>query len=213
MKTAFVLILLLINGSLRAEPAAVANQTRAWRIEHEKQILGEFAELLSIPNLASDQPNIQRNAEAIRALCEKRGLTVKLLTIEGAPPVVVADLAAPNAKRTIAFYAHYDGQPVDPSQWKSEPWKPVVRDRDGKDVAWQNADQVDSEWRLFARSAGDDKAAIIAMLAALDALHDQGAKPAVNLRFFFEGEEEAGSPHLAGYLKKFPEISHLDGWI
>src|SRR5256885_15841175 len=133
MKTALVLILLLLAGSLRADPAAVANQTRAWRIVHEKQILGEFAELLSIPNLASDTPNIQRNAEAIKALCEKRGLTAKLVTLEGAPPVVVADLAAPNAKRTIAFYAHYDGQPVDPAQWKSEPWKPVMRDRDGHD--------------------------------------------------------------------------------
>jgi acetylornithine deacetylase/succinyl-diaminopimelate desuccinylase-like protein len=213
MKTALVLILLLLAGSLRADPAAVANQTRAWRIVHEKQILAEFAELLSIPNLASDTPNIQRNAEAIKTLCEKRGLTAKLVTLEGAPPVVVADLAAPNAKRTIAFYAHYDGQPVDPAQWKSEPWKPVMRDRDGHDVDWQNAESIDPEWRLFARSSGDDKAPIIAMLAALDALRDQQVQPAVNLRFFFEGEEEAGSPHLANYLKKFPEVSHPDAWV
>jgi acetylornithine deacetylase/succinyl-diaminopimelate desuccinylase-like protein len=210
---ALVLIILSINGSLQAQPAAIANQARAWRITHEKQILAEFAELLAIPNLASDQPNIQRNTEVIRALCEKRGLTVKLLTIEAAPPVVIADLPAANAKRTIAFYAHYDGQPVDPSQWKSEPWKPVMRDRDGKDIDWQSAEQVDSEWRLFARSAGDDKAAIIAMLAALDALRDQGVKPEVNVRFFFEGEEEAGSPHLADYLKKYPDVSHPDAWV
>src|SRR5438270_9063449 len=203
MKTAFVLILLLINGSLHAQPAAVANQARAWRIEHEKQILREFAELLSIPNLATDVPNIQRNAEAIRALCEKRGLTAKLLKLEGAPPLVVADLAAPNAKRTIAFYAHYDGQPVDPAQWKSEPWKPVMRDQAGNDVDWRNAKEIDPEWRLFARSSSDDKAPIVAMLVALDAMRDAGLKPSVNLRFFFEGEEEAGSPHLAEYLKKF----------
>jgi acetylornithine deacetylase/succinyl-diaminopimelate desuccinylase-like protein len=213
MKTALFLILVLFAGPLRAEPAAVANQARAWRITHEKEILAEFAELLSIPNLASDTPNIQRNAEAIRALCEKRGLTTKLLKLEGAPPVVIADLAAQNAKRTIAFYAHYDGQPVDPAQWKSEPWKPVMRDRDGHEVDWQKAEAADPEWRLFARSSGDDKAAVIAMLAALDALRDQGAKPAVNLRFFFEGEEEAGSPHLAEYLKKFPDVSHPDAWV
>jgi acetylornithine deacetylase/succinyl-diaminopimelate desuccinylase-like protein len=214
MKTALFLILGLVAGSLgRAEPAAVANQARAWRIDHEKQILAEFAELLSIPNLATDTPNIQRNAEAIRALCEKRGLTARLLKLEGAPPVVIADLAAPNAKRTIAFYAHYDGQPVDPAQWKSKPWAPVMRDRDGHDVDWQKADAIDPEWRLFARSSGDDKAAIVAMLAALDALRDQGAKPAVNLRFFFEGEEEGGSPHLAEYLKKYPEVSNPDAWV
>src|SRR5204862_5111661 len=92
------------------------------------EILAEFADLLSIPNLAKDTPNIQRNADTIRAMCEKRGLVAKLLVLEGAPPVVVAELAAPNPKRTIAFYAHYDGQPVDLSQWKSEPWKPVMRD-------------------------------------------------------------------------------------
>jgi acetylornithine deacetylase/succinyl-diaminopimelate desuccinylase-like protein len=213
MKTVIFLILVLFAGSLRAEPAAVANQTRAWRIDHEKQILAEFAELLSIPNLATDTPNIQRNAEAIRALCEKRGLTARLLKLEGAPPVVIADLAAQNAKRTIAFYAHYDGQPVDPAQWKSEPWKPVMRDRDGRDVDWQKADAIDPEWRLFARSSGDDKAPIIAMLAALDSLREQAVQPAVNLRFIFEGEEEAGSPHLAEYLKKFPDVSHPDAWV
>ena len=213
MKTALALILALLAGSVRADPGAVANQARAWRIGHDKQILGEFAELLSIPNLASDTPNIQRNAEAIKTLCEKRGLTAKLVTMEGAPPVVVADLEAFSTKRTIAFYAHYDGQPVDPAQWKSEPWKPVMRDREGRDVDWQNAESIDPEWRLFARSAGDDKVPIIAMLAALDALRDQGVRPAVNLRFFFEGEEEAGSPHLADYLKKLSNISRPDAWI
>ena len=191
MKTTLVLILAMLAGSVRADPAAVANQARAWRIAHDKQILAEFAELLSIPNLASDKTNIQRNAEAIKALCEKRGLSANLVTMEGAPPVVVADLVVPNAKRTIAFYAHYDGQPVDPGQWKSEPWKPVMRDRESRDVDWQNAESIDPEWRLFARSSGDDKVSIIAMLAALDALRDQSVRPTVNLRFFFEGEEEA----------------------
>src|SRR4051812_35577355 len=108
MKITLALILAMLAGSARADPAAVANQARAWRIAHEKQILGEFAELLSIPNLASDTQNIQRNAEAIKALFEKRGLSASLVTMEGAPPVVVADLVVPNAKRTIAFYAHYD---------------------------------------------------------------------------------------------------------
>ena len=56
-------------------------------------------------------------------MCEKRGLAVQTLRLESAPPIVVADLVAPGAKRTIAFYAHYDGQPVDAKQWKSDPWK------------------------------------------------------------------------------------------
>jgi len=215
MKTIPILIFFLlgVQTSLLADTASTAKDTRAWRVKHEREILAEFADLLSIPNLASDSANIQRNADAIRAMCEKRKLATRVLTLDGAPPVVIADLLAPNAKRTIAFYAHYDGQPVDPSQWKSDPWKPVMRDRDGKDVDWRSAQSIDPEWRLFGRAAGDDKAAVIAMLAAVDALRDQHVTPAVNLRFFFEGEEEAGSPHLAEYLKKYPEVAKPDAWV
>ena len=77
-----------------------------------------------------------------------------------------------------------------------------------------NAKAIDPEWRLFARSAGDDKAPIIAMLAALDALRSANAKPSVNLRFVFEGEEEAGSPHLAAVSRKnFRKSLRPDAWI
>jgi acetylornithine deacetylase/succinyl-diaminopimelate desuccinylase-like protein len=213
MKAALIATLLLINASALADPAAVAKQTRSWRANHEREILAEFAELLAIPNLANDAPNIQRNAEALRAMCEKRGLTTKLLTIEGAPPVVVANFSVPEAKRTIAFYAHYDGQPVDVAQWKSPPWQPVMRDQAGNDIDWRTAKSIDPEWRLFARFSGDDKAPIIAMLAALDALKAGGVKPSVNLRFVFEGEEEAGSPHLAEYLKQYRDELRADAWL
>lgn len=213
MKLPWALFLVVLSTSLRADPATIAKSARAWRASQEQQILAEFTELLAIPNLASDRPNIQLNADAIRAMCAKRGLVTRLLTIEGAPPVVVADLATPEAKRTVAFYAHYDGQPVDLSQWKSEPWKPVMRDQAGREVDWRSAKIIDPEWRLFARSAGDDKAPIIAMLAAVDALRASAVKPAVNLRFFFEGEEEVGSPHLAEYLRKYPEATQADAWV
>ena len=201
------------NAAIAAEPAAVAQKASAWRAQHEREILQEFSDLLAIPNLASDTPNIERNAAAIRALCEKRGLTTKGLTLDGAPPIVVADLAAPGAKRTIAVYAHYDGQPVDAAKWKSDPWKPVMRDAAGHDVDWLKAKTINPEWRLYARSAGDDKAPIIAALAALDALRASELKPNVNLRFVFEGEEEAGSPHLAQYLEKYPKELRPDAWI
>ena len=213
MKSVFTIALLLIHASAFAEPTAIVKGTRTWRAAHQREILTEFVELLSIPNLATDTPNIQRNATAIRAMCEKRGLTVKLLELEGAPPVAVANLFVPDSKRTIAFYAHYDGQPVDVSQWKSEPWKPVMCDTAGKEIDWRNAKSIDPESRLYARSAGDDKAPIMAMLSALDALKAAGVKPSVNLRFVFEGEEEAGSPHLADYLKRFSDDLRAEAWL
>jgi acetylornithine deacetylase/succinyl-diaminopimelate desuccinylase-like protein len=212
-KISFIAALLFANTSVFADPAAIVAQARAWRAAHEVEILGEFVELLAIPNLATDAPNIQRNATALRAMCEKRGLKTTLLELEGAPPVVVADLVVSESKQKIAFYAHYDGQPVDVSQWQSDPWKPVLRDKAGKEIDWRAAKSIDLESRLFGRSAGDDKAPIIAMLAALDALQAAGVKPSVNLRFVFEGEEEAGSPHLADYLKKFAENLRADAWV
>jgi acetylornithine deacetylase/succinyl-diaminopimelate desuccinylase-like protein len=193
--------------------ATVAKQTGDWRARHEREILAQFIDLLAIPNLANDTPNIQRNAEAIRTIFEKCGLKAQLLTHAGAPPIVVANFLVADSKPTIAFYAHYDGQPVDPARWKSDPWKPVMRDATDHDVDWQNAKAINPEWRLYARSAGDDKAPIIGMFAALEALRAADVRPAVNLRFVFEGEEESGSPHLAQYLQQYGKQLHSDAWI
>jgi acetylornithine deacetylase/succinyl-diaminopimelate desuccinylase-like protein len=177
-----------------------------------RAILTEFSDFLAIPNLASDAPNIARNAASIQAMFEKRGVKTRLLTLDNAPPIVVVDIPTPGAKKTIAFYAHYDGQPVDAKQWQSPPWTPVMRDANGNDVDWRK-EPLNPEWRLYARSSGDDKAPIIAMAAALDALRASGHAPAVNLRFVFEGEEEAGSPHLGDYLARYPDVLRPDAWI
>ncbi len=209
-----VLIELLAGGRLWAvAPVDVAAAAKQWRVQHEREILQEFADLLAIPNLATDAPNIQKNAAAVRALLEKRGIKTQLLSLGAAPPLVVGDLAAPGAKRTIAFYAHYDGQPVDATKWRSDPWLPVMRDAAGKEVDWRQAKTFNPEWRLYARSAGDDKAPIIGMLAALDALRAAKEEPSVNLRFVFEGEEEAGSPHLEKYLQKYSAVLRPDAWV
>jgi acetylornithine deacetylase/succinyl-diaminopimelate desuccinylase-like protein len=193
--------------------AGAAQAAREWRVAHEREIVRELVELLALPNVAEDLPDIQRNAEAVKALLERRGVAVRLLTLDGAAPIVVGDLKVPNATRTIAFYAHYDGQPVDPSQWRSDPWAPVMRDVAGKDIDWAKTERIDPEWRLYARSAGDDKTPIVAMMAALDALQAAKLRPHVNVRFVFEGEEEAGSPHLVAYQAKYPDVLRPDAWI
>lgn len=192
MKNAAAAALMVITVSLHAAPADV----RAWRTAHEQEIIGELLKLLAIPNLASDTENIDRNAQAIAAMLTARGVTTHLIREAGVPPLVVGDLATPGATRTIALYAHYDGQPVDPKQWSSPPWTPVLRDG-----------------RVYARSASDDKGTIIAMLAALDALRATHAKRAVNLKFVYEGEEEAGSPHLPMLLEKHAPELRADAWF
>jgi acetylornithine deacetylase/succinyl-diaminopimelate desuccinylase-like protein len=169
-----ILFLWASAGESQTSPAAQA--ARAWRQAHEHAIVSEFFDLLAIPNLASDAPNIRRNADAIVKILEKRGVKAKLLEVPGAPPAVYGEIRTPNARRTIVFYAHYDGQPLDPKEWATPPWQPVLRDhpldQDGKIIPLPEAGaRFDPEWRIYARSASDDKAPIIAMAAALDALN------------------------------------------
>lgn len=208
MRLRFILVLLSLWSA-----AAAGDEVRSWVRAHEKAILAEYVALLAIPNVATDAPNIQRNADMLEAMLEARGLAVRQLRLDGVPPLVVGDLRVPGAARTISFYAHYDGQPVDESKWTSPPWTPVMRDAKGETVDWAKAEAIDPEWRLYARSAGDDKVSIMAMLAALDALRASGARPAVNLRFVFEGEEEAGSAHLGRYLERFASELRTDAWL
>jgi acetylornithine deacetylase/succinyl-diaminopimelate desuccinylase-like protein len=204
-----------VPGPASGEPAAVAEAARAWRQAHEQQIIDGFAELLSIPNVAGDAANIRRNAEHIAGLLRPRGFEVRLLEADGAPPAVFAERRSAGADRTLMIYAHYDGQPVDPAEWASDPWTPVLRDGPvelgGKEVPMQAP--FDPEWRIFARSAGDDKAPIIALTAALDALADAGVEPSVNIKLFLDGEEEAGSPHLARVLAEHRVLLAADLWL
>ena len=58
------------------------------------------------------------------------------------------------------------------------------------------ARRFEPDWRIYARSASDDKAPIVALLAALDALKAPGSPPTSNVRVILDGEEEASSPSL-----------------
>jgi acetylornithine deacetylase/succinyl-diaminopimelate desuccinylase-like protein len=77
-----------------------------------------------------------------------------------------------------------------------------------------DGEPIDPEWRLYARSAGDDKAPLGALFPVLDALRAAGVRPTSNLVFFFEGEEEAGSPHLGEILARYrAKLDDVDAWL
>jgi len=190
-----------------AAPAAALRQdVRRYRTAHEPAIIREFATLLAVPNVASDHANIRRNANLLLAMLQRRGLTARLLEEPNASPAVFGQLTVPGATRTVLIYAHYDGQPVVPAQWATPPWSPTLRTgplSQGGVVIPLPADstsRVSGTDRLYARSAGDDKASIIAILTVLDALRAAHRAPSVNVKLLFEGEEEAGSTHLAEIL-------------
>ncbi|HKU26446.1 MAG TPA: M20/M25/M40 family metallo-hydrolase [Candidatus Sulfotelmatobacter sp.] len=186
---------------LLAQSTRAASLAHEWRKAHESEVVQQLTTLLSIPNVANDHENIQRNADFLVSLLQKSGVESRLLTIQGANPVVFGELRSPNARHTIVFYAHYDGQPVTPSEWENNaPFTPVIRKVDGED-------------RIFARSASDDKGAIMAQLAALDALRAADLPFRSNIRFVWEGEEEAGSPHLESILNAYRDLVHGDVWL
>jgi acetylornithine deacetylase/succinyl-diaminopimelate desuccinylase-like protein len=209
-------LILAFAGQAVAGPSAaeIRDTVRAYRQQHEPAIVGEFARLLAIPNHASDTADIRKNAELIARTLRDRQVDTKLLELQGAAPVVFGKLDVPGATRTVTFYAHYDGQPTRQSGWTTEPFQPTLRGPDGSVVDLRSLPRrLDPEARLFARSASDDKAPIIAIVAALDALRASRWQPNVNLRFFFEGEEEAGSPHLAALLKTYESELKTDLWV
>lgn len=217
MKKLGIGVLVGWTAVLSAQTNAAAVAARQWRESHERAILAEYLELLAVPNLARDEASIRRNAAAVSALLEKRGVKTRLLDVPDAPPAVYGELVTPGATRTLMFYAHYDGQPVDPKEWTTPPWQPVIRnrplDKGGDVIPLPSSGTIDPEWRIYARSASDDKAPIIAITTALDAMRAAKIALKSNLKFVFEGEEEAGSPHLNDILVKYKQLLGSDVWL
>ena len=197
----------------------VVKQVREYRVQHEGAIVRELAEFLAIPNVASDEANIQKNAARLVEMLKARGVETELLPIAGRGPVVFGKLMTPGAKRTVIFYAHYDGQPVDAAAWTDgKPFEPALRDNSieagGRRIPFPDAvagaTAYKDDWRIYARSASDDKSPIVAILAAIDALKAQKIPIGVNVKMIFEGEEEAGSTNLEKTLQAHKELLGAD---
>ena len=96
-----------------AEAATVVEQVGTYRAAHETQILEDFSRLLAMPNVATRVSDVGKNAAFITEALNRRGFRTRLLSAgPGTPPAIYAELTAPHAKRTVVFYAHYDGQPA-----------------------------------------------------------------------------------------------------
>lgn len=201
-----------------AVPAASPHQAvRVWRQAHEKAILGDFTTFLSLPNVATKLPDIDKNAAYIEGELKKRGFQTRTLSAgPGTPPSVFAEYDTAGAKRTVLFYAHYDGQPVAQKGWIIDPFAPSVRTAlpEAKPIDWKAvAGPLDRNWRVYARGSGDDKASIQALISAFDALKASGIKPSVNIKLLYEGEEEQGSPHFGKIVELNRDLLKADALI
>ncbi len=201
------------EGRPNGDPAA-----RSLGRDRMRSVVRELIGFMAIPNVATDRKNILRNAVHLAGMMRDRGIPSRILEIEGGPPLVVGEIKTPGAKKTLLIYAHYDGQPVDPTAWTDDPWKPVLRMgtiASGAKTAGLVGLSPDrsGEWRLYGRGASDDKGTIVAALAALDILKERKKPLSVNVRYLFEGEEEQGSPHLQAFLVGKPDLFRADGMI
>ena len=213
-------LLLLLLLPLPVLSQTTQQKVRQYRRTNEHRIINEFTTLLAIPNVASDMVNIRRNAGRIVQMMKDRGLNPQLLetATQDSPPVVYGEWKTPGATRTILVYAHYDGQPTNPAQWTAtHPWTPAfysaALEANGQKYPQFDTGLINPEWRIYARSASDDKAGVLAILTAFGALKDNGIAPTSNIKFFFEGEEEAGSPHLGEIIDRNKELLAADAWI
>ena len=191
-----LLLLPIAAGPLSAQRSPVAQ----WREQNEAKIVVELMDLLRIPNVASDSVGIRRNAELLAEMFRTRGFAVEATTGPGSP-VLIANLAAERPRGTITFYIHYDGQPVTASEWTHcPPFDPCVVGPSGKVSLAPMPARVDPDWRVYARSASDDKAPILALLNAVEALRATGTGPAWNVRVVLDGQEEAGSANFERFM-------------
>ena len=212
---------LVVAGAAR-EVAPLPDQVRAWRVAHEREVIDEYRELLAIPNMTVDRANIRRNADFIVGMMQRRGIEARLLTVASpnSNPAVFGEVKVPGATRTLMLYAYYDGQPVNPAQWAAgwEPFAPKFAtgpvEQGGPIVeGWKSGDRVDPSWRLTGRGSADDKAGVMAILNAYSALMASGATPMVNLKFFFDGEEEMGSPSLRTTIEAHRAALRAELWL
>ena len=145
----------------------------------------DLEDLVRIESVSADPARVsevQRSAEAVRALFDAEGFTTKITSADGGAPAVIAHKQSRRqGAPTVLLYAHHDVQPEnDHAEWDSPPFEPTERGD-----------------RLYARGAADDKAGIVAHLAALR-IH--GDDLPVNVVMFLEGEEEVGSDTLPALL-------------
>jgi acetylornithine deacetylase/succinyl-diaminopimelate desuccinylase-like protein len=195
MRTSRFLFVITGAVALSASLSAQSSPVAAWRAQHERQILDELIQLVSIPNVAGNDADMQRNAELLSELFTRRGFKVERTTGRGSP-VVYASLDAPAPRGVLTFYIHYDGQPVNAAEWtRCGPFTPCVHDGT-KPVTLDASTRLNPEWRVYGRSAADDKGPIIALLNAVEALRTTARGPEWNVRVVLDGEEEAGSANF-----------------
>lgn len=159
---------------------------------HDARFTAELLDFLRIPSISAipeHAPDVQRAAEWVAARVQAAGLEHIAILSTGGHPVVYADWLHAPGKPTVLIYGHFDVQPIDPVElWRHPPFEPHIEDG-----------------RVYARGASDDKGNMLVPILALEALLKSGGRLPVNVKLFFEGQEEIGSPQIGAFLPQHKE--------
>ncbi|GHP01112.1 peptidase M20 [Reticulibacter mediterranei] len=166
-------------------------------VEHQSQHQNELLQFLSIPSISSlpaHAADVQRAAQWVAGRLTAAGLEGVRILETGGHPVVYGEWLHAAEKPTILIYGHFDTQPVDPlALWTHPPFEPTI-----------------IEDRVYARGASDDKGNMFTPILGIEALlKTEGALP-VNVKFFFEGQEEIGSPQLPAFIEQHRDLLACD---
>jgi acetylornithine deacetylase/succinyl-diaminopimelate desuccinylase-like protein len=175
--------------------------------EHFAHGISLLNELLSMPNDANYPDQIKENLQWCEQQFGKRDWDTQQLETEGFP-LLLAEKSVHGAEKTVLIYFHVDGQPVDRSKWNQpDPYQPVLK-RQTDNQEWEIIpmerleSEYDPEWRIFARSASDDKGPLAMFLTAWDAMENNDLSPNYNIKVIMDFEEEIGSPNLPGAVER-----------
>jgi acetylornithine deacetylase/succinyl-diaminopimelate desuccinylase-like protein len=208
----FTFLLAFVNSLLFAQ-----NPFDKLAEKHALASIPELYELLSLPNVAAQKDDIEKNVQWCEAAFARRGFSTQRLSTPAAP-LLLAERKTKKATKTILIYLQIDGQPVNPALWdQPDPWKPVLKEQDAASkwniIPEQKLSNYNRDWRIFARSASDAKGPAAAFLASLNALAELKKEPDFNMKVIMDFEEEIGSPNLPAAVAQYKEALAADWFI
>lgn len=182
------------------------------------KVLESHREFVSIPNLPENVLNMYKNISWVKEKYQKVGF--KFQNLEATTlPILFAERVLDSTLKTVLFYFHLDGQPVNPDTWDQEnPFIPELKEQSNTGVwntiSWDNLNKnINDDWRIFARAAADDKAPIVMFLSALEILQTNNQLPKFNIKIIFDLEEEYGSNAFLSTIEKYQETYASDYMI
>lgn len=152
-------------------------------------LLADLAEYVAIPSVSRDaEPAIMHAAADF--LAGRLSFAGGRVESTAGHPVVRGEWLGAPGRPTVLVYGHYDVQPAgDPARWSTPPFELTAG------IGPAGAAVVRG------RGVTDDKGPVLLVLEmARTLLEAEGVLP-LNVKFLLEGEEEIGSPHLAGYVR------------